>query len=202
MGHFCTSGSSGSSGSSGCGMGHFCTSGSSGSSGSSGAGDSSGSGNSGGGDVADCLCLIALIASFLATFLVWLTKLARAFFGVPAENLGCFVQDICTTFAIKCLHQPVFCNLGFCGDFVFVVLFNLSVIDRLLGLESKFIRKVVDGFSCFFGADLEKLENLRLFQDLSEGLTSLARGVNLVQNFLHELVGITFLLRHLFSLRL
>ena len=90
MGLFCT----GSSGSSGCGMGHFCTSGSSGSSGSSGAGDSSGSGNSGGGDVADCLCLIALIASFLATFLVWLTKLARAFLVSLRQKGKVKLQDI------------------------------------------------------------------------------------------------------------
>ena len=87
MGFFCT-------GSSGCGMGHFCTSGSSGSSGSSGLGHSSGSGNSGGGDVADCLCLIALIASFLATFLVWLTKLARAFLVSLRQKGKVKLQDI------------------------------------------------------------------------------------------------------------
>ena len=81
-----------------------------------------------------------------------------------------------------------------------MILFDFSVIERLLGLESKFIRKAVDGFACFFGADLEKLADLQLSQDLSEGLTSLARGVNLVQNFLNEPVrepvGITFLLHN------
>ena len=53
------------------------------------------------------------------------------------------------------------------------------------------MREVVDGFSCFFGADLEQLEKVRMFQNLSEVLTSLIRGVDLVQNFLHELVEIT-----------
>ena len=78
-------------------MGHFCTSGSSGSSGagdSSGAGGSSGFGNSGGGDVGDILCFIALIASFLATFLVWLIKLARAFLVSLRQKGKVKLQDI------------------------------------------------------------------------------------------------------------